>query len=146
MSINQIYTQQAATITPNPKPVKQHDEAVTADNTPRETGGNKLNMALKCLGAAAIAGLAIYGGAKGLKYLKGKKAANFPATTLPVLKNTPKSNEMLFKGMSAADIIKEYKAGNKRIYKELAKLAHPDGKNYDAALFDLFNTVRAGIR
>lgn len=160
MAINPIYAQ--TTIAANSSSPKRQEEQVIQDNKPCESDGSKLNLALKCLGSVAVAGLAIYGGSKGLKFFKGKKMpTTLPAlvnktpikTTAKALESVGKSAEVAtktaevttFKGMSANQIIQAYKSGDRTVFRELARVAHPDAKNYNEAFADLFKIVAEAV-
>ena len=127
------------------------------------TNGNadnneKLNKTLKYLGVALAAGMALYGGSKAIKYLKNAKAVStLPTIVKPtrIIWNIQNSQKLIgnvasatvkpmsaFKGFTAQQIANMYKAGDKTVFKELAKIAHPD-KCANVGLNNFFAEVSA---
>jgi len=153
MSNLNVSLMNAKSVSPNYSSKNAEQETINNKNTNVSADdGSKLNKALKCLGFAAAAGLALYSGNKAIKYLKNVKAKS--VTTLPalvnkkpVITNVGKATNKVsatFSGYTSTQIAEMYKAGDKTIYRNLAKVSHPD-KGGSQELLNLFNEVKAAI-
>lgn len=147
---------------------KVDEKTITNGNA---DNNEKLNKTLKYLGVALAAGMALYGGSKAIKYLKNAKAVSTlptivkPTTaqtmqqvnkiTASITQNIQNSQKLIgnvasatvkpmsaFKGFTAQQIANMYKAGDKTVFKELAKIAHPD-KCANVGLNNFFAEVSA---